>query len=174
MTQFEQSGLKGKVKLYTVYTLDQIALPTLQKSNTVGALGSVLTDYWYPDLDNPENKRFVTDFRQKYGRDPSNYAAAAYDAIQLIKSAAEKLNGDFSNKAALRQALEAAAISNRCAAGSFSARTICRSTISMPSRSCERKDGKWKWVPPASFWSGDKILMQPIARWLQPTDASQA
>lgn len=108
MTQFEQSGLKGKVKLYTVYTLDQIALPTLQKSNTVGALGSVLTDYWYPDLDNPENKRFVTDFRQKYGRDPSNYAAAAYDAIQLIKSAAEKLNGDFSNKAALRQALEAA------------------------------------------------------------------
>lgn len=108
MTQFEQSGLKGKVKLYTVYTLDQIALPALQKGNATGALGSVLTDYWYPDLDTPENRRFVADFRQKYGRDPSNYAAAAYDAIQLIKSAVETAKGDLENKAALRTALEAA------------------------------------------------------------------
>jgi branched-chain amino acid transport system substrate-binding protein len=42
MTQFERSGLKDKVQLYTVYTLDQIALPALQKGNVVGALGSVL------------------------------------------------------------------------------------------------------------------------------------
>ncbi len=68
MTQFEQSGLKDKVKLYTVYTLDQIALPALQKGNATGALGSVLTDYWYPDLDTPANRTFVDDFRKTYGR----------------------------------------------------------------------------------------------------------
>ncbi len=108
MTQFEQSGLKDKVKLYTVYTLDQIALPALQKGNANGALGSVLTDYWYPDLDTPANRTFVDDFRKTYGRDPSNYAAAAYDAVSLIKSAVEAVGGKLDDKAGLRKALEAA------------------------------------------------------------------
>jgi branched-chain amino acid transport system substrate-binding protein len=108
MTQFEQSGLKDKVNLYSVYTLDQIALPALQKGNAAGALGSVLVDYWYPDLDTPENRVFVAAFRKKYGRDPSNYAAAAYDVIPLIKSAVEAVGGDLNNKAGLRAALEAA------------------------------------------------------------------
>ncbi|KTR05257.1 ABC transporter substrate-binding protein [Aureimonas ureilytica] len=108
MTQFEQSGLKDKVKLYTVYTLDQIALPALQKGNATGALGSVLTDYWYPDLDTPANRTFVDDFRKTYGRDPSNYAAAAYDAVSLIKSAVEAVGGKLDDKAGLRKALEAA------------------------------------------------------------------
>ncbi|VDC19081.1 ABC transporter substrate-binding protein [Pseudogemmobacter humi] len=108
MTQFEQSGLKDRVKLYTVYTLDQIALPSLQDGNAGAALGSVLTDYWYPGLDTEANKRFVEGFREKYGRDPSNYAAAAYDAIGLIKSAVEAVEGDLENEAGLRKALEAA------------------------------------------------------------------
>lgn len=108
MTQFEQSGLKDKVKLYTVYTLDQIALPTLQQGNSTAALGSVLTDYWYPDLDTDANRRFVAGFRTKYGRDPSNYAAAAYDTIPLIKSAVEAVDGNLDDAAGLRTALEAA------------------------------------------------------------------
>lgn len=105
MKQFEQSGLAGKVKLYTVYTLDQTALPSLQQGNVTGALGTSLIDYWYPDLDTPENKRFVADFRARYGRTPSNYAAAAYDVIPFVKAALETVKGDLSDKAALQKAL---------------------------------------------------------------------
>ena len=108
MTQFEQSGLRDRVQLYTVYTLDQIALPSLQAGNSVAALGSVLTDFWHPALETEENARFVADFRNAYGRDPSNYAAAAYDAIPLIKSAVEAVDGDLDDAAGLRRALEAA------------------------------------------------------------------
>ena len=108
MKQFEQSGLKEKLKLFTVYTVDQIALPSLQEAEVNSALGSVVADYWYPDLEVAENKRFVQDFKAKFGRTPSNYAAAAYDAIPYIKAAVEAVNGNLSDRAGIRQALEKA------------------------------------------------------------------
>lgn len=108
MTQFEQAGLKDTTKLFTVYTIDNIALPNLQKGNVTGALGSSLVDYWYPALATEENKRFVAAFQQKYERLPSNYAAAAYDVLPLIKSAVEAAGGDLADRDAIRKGLEAA------------------------------------------------------------------
>lgn len=103
--QFEQSGLAGQVKLYTVYTLDQIALPQLQSANVTDVLNTVTADFWSPDLDNPVNAKFVADFQAKYGRIPSNYAALSYDLIGYLKAAVEQAGGDLSNTDAVREAL---------------------------------------------------------------------
>lgn len=106
--QYEQAGLRDSMPLYTVFTVDSIALPKLQAGNLQGVLGSRNTQHWGPDLDNPQNKKFVAGFKKKYGHYPSFYAAQSYDTIFLIKSAVEAVNGDLSNKDGMRAAMEKA------------------------------------------------------------------
>lgn len=106
--QYQQAGLQGKLPLYTVFTVDSIALPKLQKAGFKGVLGSRMTQFWAPDLDTPQNKLFVSSFKKKYGHYPSFYAAQAYDSMYLIKSAVEAVDGDLSKKDAMRAAMKAA------------------------------------------------------------------
>jgi branched-chain amino acid transport system substrate-binding protein len=106
--QYQQAGLRSKLPLYTVFTVDALSLPKLQQGKLEGVLGSENTLEWSPDIDNAANKKFVGDFRKKYGRYPSFYAAQSYDSIMLIKSAVEAVNGDTSNMDGMRAAMEAA------------------------------------------------------------------
>ncbi|MGI9426201.1 MAG: ABC transporter substrate-binding protein [Hyphomicrobiaceae bacterium] len=106
--QYQQAGLQGKLPLYTVFTVDSIALPKLQKANMQGVLGSENTQFWGPDLDIPANKKFVSGFKKKYGRYPSFYAAQSYDTIMLIKSAVDAVKGDTSKMDEMRAAMKAA------------------------------------------------------------------
>ncbi len=108
MKQFEQAGLSKSMKLYTMFTVDALSLARLQKANLSGVLGSYNTMFWAPDLDNAVNKRFVADFKKKTGRYPTHYAAQSYDAIMLIKSGVDAVNGDTSNKDGMRAAMEKA------------------------------------------------------------------
>ncbi|MEM1045301.1 MAG: ABC transporter substrate-binding protein [Pseudomonadota bacterium] len=110
--QYQQAGLRGVMPLYTTFTVDAIALPKLQEANMEGVLGSQMTQQWDPTLDNAANKKFVEDFRAKHNRYPSFYAAQAYDAIMLIKSAVDAVNGDLSDQDAVRSALKAADFSS--------------------------------------------------------------
>lgn len=106
--QYEQAGLQGVLPLYSVFTVDSIALPKLQAANMEGVLGSLMTQFWAPDLDNAQNKKFVSGFKQKYGHYPSFYAAQAYDSIFLIKSAVEAVDGDLSDMDGMRAAMKKA------------------------------------------------------------------
>jgi branched-chain amino acid transport system substrate-binding protein len=106
--QYQQAGLASDVPLYSVYTLDSISLPLFQKAKMETVLGTKMTQFWAPDLDNAPNKKFVADFRAKYGRYPSFYAAQSYDSIMYIKSAVEAVNGDVKNIDGMRAALEKA------------------------------------------------------------------
>ena len=106
--QYAQAGLQGKIPLYSVFTVDSIALPKLQKANMSGVMGSVMTQFWAPDLDTLQNKKFVSGFKKKYGRYPSFYAAQSYDTIFLIKSAVEAVKGDLSNMDGMRAAMKTA------------------------------------------------------------------
>ena len=106
--QYAQAGLQGKIPLYSVFTVDSIALPKLQKAKMSGVMGSVMTQFWAPDLDTPQNKKFVSGFKKKYGRYPSFYAAQSYDTIFLIKSAVEAVKGDLSNIDGMRAAMKTA------------------------------------------------------------------
>ena len=102
--QYEQAGLSG-TPLYSVYTLDSLSLPRFQQANMTSVLGTTMTQFWSPDIDNAQNKRFVDDFKAKHGSYPSFYAAQSYDTVFLIKSAVEALDGKIGDVDALRAAL---------------------------------------------------------------------
>ena len=106
--QYHQAGLKDTMPLYSVFTVDALSLPRLQAADFESVLGSRVTQQWDPSLDNAANKKFVDDFKAKYGGYPSFYAAQSYDAIMLIASAVEAVGGDMSDQDAFRAAIKAA------------------------------------------------------------------
>ena len=106
--QYQQAGMKDVMPLYTVFTVDALSLPKLQKAGFTDILGSQFTQEWDPSLDNAQNKRFVADFKAKYGSYPSFYAAQAYDSIFLIKSAVEAVNGNLDDIDGMRAAMKSA------------------------------------------------------------------
>lgn len=68
-------------------------------------MGSLMTQFWAPDLDTPQNKKFVSGFKAKYGSYPSFYAAQSYDTVFLIKSAVEAVNGNLKDMDGMRAAM---------------------------------------------------------------------
>ena len=97
--QWNQAGMDSVSKLYTVFTVDGVSLPALKDT----ALGDVSTQTWSPDLDNAMNKKFVADYKAKFGGYPSFYAAQAYDTMMAIDYAAGKAGS--SDSAAMRAVL---------------------------------------------------------------------
>jgi branched-chain amino acid transport system substrate-binding protein len=106
--QYQQAGLRGKIDLYTVFTVDSVTLPLMQQAKLEGVLGSENTMFWGPDLDNPVNKKFVADYKKKFGSYPSHYGAQSYDSIMLIKAAVDAVKGDTSKTDAMRAAMKKA------------------------------------------------------------------
>jgi branched-chain amino acid transport system substrate-binding protein len=104
VTQYAQSGLKGQIPLYTVFTIDDLSLPRL-KDLAVGVPG---VQQWVADLPNDANKKYVADYKAKYHVNPSFYGSQTYDAVYLLDSALKQVHGDMSNKEALRKAIEKA------------------------------------------------------------------
>ena len=105
LTQYAQAGLKGKIPLYTAFTIDELSLP-LQKDLAVGVPGA---QEWVNDLPNEANKKFVADYMKKYpGKRPSFYGAQSYDAAMLIASAVEATKGNLADKGAVQKAMEKA------------------------------------------------------------------
>ena len=102
LAQYAQAGLKGKIPLYTAFTIDELSLP-LQKDLALGVPGA---QEWVNDLPNAANKTFVADFEKKYpGKKPSFYGAQSYDAANLIAAAVAAVHGNLSDKAAVEAAL---------------------------------------------------------------------
>jgi branched-chain amino acid transport system substrate-binding protein len=102
--QFSQSGLTGKLPVFGPVNIDATNLTAIQGA----ALGAVTGTVWSGDLTSPANLKFVAAFKAKYKRNPSEYAATAYDAANLLDLAIRKLGGDTSNKAAFVAAVKAA------------------------------------------------------------------
>ena len=68
-------------------------------------VGMLNTSQWAHDLDVPANKKFVEAFRAEYpGRNPSMYAAQAYDAIMAMDAAVRQAGG-AKDREAVRAAL---------------------------------------------------------------------
>ena len=105
LKQYSEAGLRGQFPVYSVFTVDEITLPALKHA----ALGQYETRIWSPDLKNPANEKYVSDYRKKYGgKFPSFYGAQSYDGIMLIDSAVKAVKGNLSDKkgmvAAMRKA----------------------------------------------------------------------
>ncbi|HSV83565.1 MAG TPA: ABC transporter substrate-binding protein, partial [Ramlibacter sp.] len=88
--QMSQAGLLPKLPLYSVFTVDGTTLPSVRDA----AAGTVSGAMWDAALDTPENKKFVAAFEAKYKRTPSEYAATAFDAANLLDVALRKAGGD--------------------------------------------------------------------------------
>lgn len=99
--QFRQAGLADRVKFLSAFTVDESTLPA-QKDAALGLLGGA---NWAPDLDTPQNRRFVAGYEKAYDAVPATYAFQAYDAALLIDAALRQTKGDTSDKNALRAAM---------------------------------------------------------------------
>jgi branched-chain amino acid transport system substrate-binding protein len=102
--QYSQAGLDKTIPLYSSFMLDEVSVQAMGDS----ALGMFATAHWASDLKNAANERFVKDFRAKFGRPASAYAAQAYDGMLLIASAVDEVKGDLKDKTKVGDALRAA------------------------------------------------------------------
>jgi branched-chain amino acid transport system substrate-binding protein len=104
VTQYAQSGLRGQIPLYQVFTIDELSIPRL-KELSLGVPGA---QEWVNDLPNEVNKKFVADYIAKYKLRPSYYGAQTYDAVSLLDSAVTAVKGDPSKKEEMRKEMEKA------------------------------------------------------------------
>ena len=102
--QYKQAGLTDRIPFLSAFTVDESTLPA-QQDAALGLFGGMT---WAPNLDNPQNKRFVAEYEKAYNQVPGSYAFQAYDAAALIDSAVKGVKGDLANKDALRAALKKA------------------------------------------------------------------
>jgi branched-chain amino acid transport system substrate-binding protein len=101
---WQASGAAKDIKLYTAFTVDWSTLPAIGEA----ALGTYHTMFWNVDLDNTANKAFVKDFVAANGRNPSHYAAQAYDGARIIAAGLKATGGKFDDGAALAKAIRKA------------------------------------------------------------------
>ena len=102
--QYSQAGLAEKIPVLSAFTVDESTLPA-QQDAAVGMFGGA---NWAPNLDNPQNKKFVAGYEAAYNSVPGSYAMQGYDAASLIDSAVKALKGDLTNKDAVAAALKKA------------------------------------------------------------------
>jgi len=102
--QYRQAGLADTIPVLSAFTVDESTLPA-QQDAAVGMFGGA---NWAPNLDNPQNKKFVTAYEAAYNSVPGTYAFQAYDAAMLIDSAVKAVKGDLANKDAVAAALKKA------------------------------------------------------------------
>jgi len=102
--QYSQAGLADKIPVLSAFTVDESTLPA-QQDAAVGMFGGA---NWAPNLDNPQNRKFVASYEASYNGVPGTYAMQGYDAALLIDSAVKAVKGDLSNKEAVSAALKKA------------------------------------------------------------------
>jgi branched-chain amino acid transport system substrate-binding protein len=102
--QFVAAGLSRDTQLFAPgFSADEDVIKAVGSS----MMGMFNSSHWAHDMDNAENKRFVTDFQKEYGRLPSLYASQGYDAAMMMDGAVRDVKGKVDDKAALQKALEA-------------------------------------------------------------------
>jgi len=105
LKQFAQAGLHDKIKIYSEGDLSD---ETVFAGQGDAALGVIQSTNWSYELDNPANKKFVSEYMAKYKNRPTIFAALQYDAVNLIDSAVAAVHGNVADKDAFRAALKKA------------------------------------------------------------------
>ena len=102
--QYDQFGLKGQVKLTGAGFLTE---PDVLPAQGKAALGTITGHFYTPQLDNPVNKKFVSDFKAKFGgKTPDGFACQGHDTAEVIVRALKTVNGNTQDKDKLVAALE--------------------------------------------------------------------
>ena len=163
---FGDYGLRSKVAVLAgMTTVDEAIL------NTMGddAIG-VLSSGWYSAaFDNPENRRFVAEFRATTKADPGLYAVGAYSAGLFLEQAVIAINGKVEDKQAFMKALKSVQIKNS-PRGEIRLDAYANPIVNAYIRKVERRDGRLmnvvlKTYPNVSqFWTYDPkaFLANPV------------
>src|SRR3712207_2700077 len=77
--------------------------PKLAELAGPAAEGAISGAAWLVSAESPKNKAFVEAYRAKYGSDPDQFAAQAYDGVYLIATAIK--NAGSTDRTAIRDAL---------------------------------------------------------------------
>ena len=100
--QYAQAGMTKTMPLIgSIPSLDAI----VRGGTGSAAIGAEVLTYWDDSIDNPTNKKFVSEFIADQNRKPTGYAATAYDTATLIAAALKKVNGDVADRKAFSRAL---------------------------------------------------------------------
>ncbi|HXH08757.1 MAG TPA: ABC transporter substrate-binding protein [Alphaproteobacteria bacterium] len=88
--QYQDAGLKERLPLIGGgTTFDEFVLPALGDE----ALGGISPLIYSAALETPENRRFVREYRAKFGKVPSYYSETSYTAGRWINEAAQSIGG---------------------------------------------------------------------------------
>ena len=101
--QYAQAGLKDQIPLYAAGFLVEGKVLRAQGQAAVGIKSAL---HWADTMDNPVSKKFVRDYKAKFGEIPSLFSLQGYDTGHMIIQALEATGGDTSDKMRLRRALE--------------------------------------------------------------------
>ena len=100
--QYQEAGLKGKIALIAGGpAVDESLLPSMGDE----ALGTVSPLIYSGALDTPANRKFVKEYRAKFGKVPSYFAETNYTSGRWIHEAVKALNGNVEDREALLAAL---------------------------------------------------------------------
>ena len=99
--QYDELGLKGKTTLAGFAVIDLDTMPAQGKS----AIGGLSTAPWAETLDNPENRKFVADYRKKHNAWPDFYGEYGYTSARVIAETIKAVNGDTADKEKFARAM---------------------------------------------------------------------
>jgi branched-chain amino acid transport system substrate-binding protein len=103
MKQYSSFGLQ---KTLPVYGSSGLVNPVLLGALGDAALGVDSVTNYVPEIDTPENKSFVENWRKAHaGNDPEDFAVTAYDSIRFILEAVKALNGNTKDRDAFAAAI---------------------------------------------------------------------
>jgi branched-chain amino acid transport system substrate-binding protein len=101
MTQGRQLGIPTSVHFIGGNGFNSPAVITGAGSAAEGAIEGTA---WFPNAKTAINQRFIKEYKARYGKAPDQFAAQAFDGINVL-AAAIKLANTTSNRAAVRDAL---------------------------------------------------------------------
>lgn len=164
--QYQDAGLKGRLPLLGAgASFDESVLQALGDE----ALGVISPLIYSAALDTPANKRFVSQFRSKYGRIPSYFSEVCYTTGRWIHEGAKAVGGNVEERERFLGALKAVEIPD-APRGPLRLDSHGNPIQNVYVRKIERKDGElWNSVihtfPVVSqFWKygPEEFLKQPV------------
>jgi branched-chain amino acid transport system substrate-binding protein len=100
--QYDEFGLRTRSRLCGAGFLTETDVLAAEGR---AALGVITAHFYSTLLDNPTNKAFVREFRDKYKRIPDGFAVQGYDTAQVIIHALATTGGDTRDQGRLLEAM---------------------------------------------------------------------
>ncbi len=164
--QYQDAGLKERLPLIGGGTsFDEFVLPSLGDE----AIGGISPLIYSAALDTPVNRKFVKEFRAKFGKVPGYYAETCYTAARWINEGAKAVGGNVEDRDRFLTALKKVEIPD-APRGPIKLDAHGNPVQNIYVRKVEKKDGElWNTViqtfPAVSqFWKypPDAFLKEPV------------